>query len=396
VGETAWKVTLKNFAVSLKDKGTIFKLRVGANYYLGFSAHREEGGETESFGPLHHRYTPQLSGLLNYALIFSEQNRKKAVSMNVDWELYPDSIGKWAAVWRDSDLRKKWDGLDRYKRYEKLTRMISDSVTEDLQGVLKTLGFKSTGASMEKMVHMKAGKLSFYRTVLKPAGIPESLKIPIPMMLYLLLEPLKDQSASQIIETDLYEDIAVDSLFVTAKRDPASLYCTFQRSLDEYQITGDELMPDETYARLLPMSLREYRSIAARLLNACLKATGGDKRKSVYFRVNLDLYPEVHQDAVKWLTAMPEDARKTSVQKPGIPGLKFYRYDPPATTGFQKAVNPLLKRVGFECRGLLVSGVSKGRAGDHPEYETLFRPHGIKKQTGLIVPDIVYLVGEKD
>jgi hypothetical protein len=144
------------------------------------------------------------------------------------------------------------------------------------------------------------------------------------------------------------------------------------------------------------MSRAEYQPVAARLLNACLEATGGDKRKSVYLRVNLDLYPEVYRDAVKWLTNRTVGAHKASVSRPQVPGLKFYRYAPPETTGFQKAVNPFLKSVGFECRYLLVSGASKGRAGDHPEYETLLKPLGIDEQAGLIVPDIVYLVGEKE
>ena len=396
VGETAWQVTLKDFTVSLEKEGAVFKLRVGDGRYLGFSARREEGGKAESFGPLRSRYLPELAALLKYALVFSEQERAKVVSMNVDWELYPDSIGKWAATWKDSDLRKKWAALDRYKRYAQLTGMISGSVTEDLQGVLNSLGFKVTGASMEKMVHMKAGKLAFYKAVLKPAGIPESLKIPIPMMLQLLLEPLEDQSASQSVDPGLVKDISVDSLFVTAKRDETSLYCTFQRALDEYQITGDSLSADGTVARVRPMSGAEYRPIAARLLNACLKATGGDKRKSVYLRVNLDLYPEVYRDAVKWLTDMTAEARKAPVPRPQLPGLKFYRYAPPETTGFKKAVIPFLESVGFECRYLLVSGASTGRAGDHPEYENLLKPLGIKKQAGLIVPDIVYLVGEKE
>ena len=396
VGETAWQVRLKDFTVGLEKEGAVFELRVGDGHYLGFSARREEGGKAESFGPLRSRYLPELAALLKYALVFSEQERAEVVSMNVDWELYPDSIGKWAATWKDADLREKWARMDRYKRYAQLTRMISDSVTEDLQGVLNPLGFKITGASMEKMVHMKAGKLAFYKAVLKPAGIPESLKIPIPMMLQLLLEPLEDQRALGSVETGPAEDISVGSLFVTAKQNETSLYCTFQRAMDEYQITGDSLSTDGTSARLRPMSRAEYRPVAARLLNACLKATGGDKRKSVYLRVNLDLYPEVYRDAVKWLTNMTAKARKAPVPRPRLPGLKFYRYAPPEATGFQKAVNPFLKSVGFECRYLLVSGASKGRAGDHPEYENLLKPLGIKKQAGLIVPDIVYLVGEKE
>jgi hypothetical protein len=395
VGRTDWALNLKSFVVSTAKEGTVFRLRVGDGRCLGFSAHQGEDTDSGRFGPLQEKHTARLSELITYALSFSEQDKEGDFSMHMTWEMYPESIRKWARVWQHSILRKNWDNMDRHTRYQKLTKLISKFIKNEMQAVAGALGFEATGASMEKMQYQKAHQLTFYNNVLKPAGIHEDLKIPIPMMLSVLLKPLEKVSIAEPREPVSVGPFSVDYIFVVAKRDTVSLYCSFNRALDEYEITGDMVHSDGTYKRILPMSRKAYQSISTRLLNACLATTGGDKRETLSFRINLALYPDVYREVVKLFTRMPDDSLKSMIDRPQLPHLNFYSYDPSAGTGFRAAIKPFWDLNGYEFLNFQIHIGSKRKAKEYPEYETLFQPLGIKPDDKPAVPDIVYMVLKK-
>lgn len=395
VGKTDWKMSLKNFAVSLEKEEAVFKLRVGDGHYLGFSAHQKKDENQNRFGPLQLKYTAHLSGLLEYALAFAEQDKNDKFAMNMNWEMYPASIQKWAKVWQDSNLRKNWGKLDQHIRYKKLVNMISAFIKKDMQAVAQALGFEATGASMEKMSFQKADQLKYYKDVLKPIGIPRDLKIPIPMMLSVLLKPSQNATLVQGTRAASANSIFVDSLFAVAKKNSTTVYCSFQRALDEYEITGDKTKPDGTYVRILPMSQKAYQSISTRLLKACLQATRGDKKKFISLRINLKLYPEVYQEVIKHFTYMPKTASKVIKPRPQLPHLRFHTYVPPLVTGFKSAVNPFLEHNGYKFKNLQICLDSRRKAASYPEYEKTFKPLGINPNDKPSVPDIVYMVVEK-
>ena len=395
VGKTNWKLSLKDFAVSLEKDGKVFELRVQGRHYLRYSAHLKGVSDSNQFGPLQHRHAAELSRLLEYALFFAEQEKNDEFAIDVNWQMYPQSIQKWAKIWQDSDLRKKWDGINQHARYQKLMNMIADFMKEDMQTLAQGLGFEATGASMEKMNFQKAKQLKYYDEVLEPAGIPCDLKIPIPLMLSVLLKPSRDASAAQDPKPKSTCPVIVDYIFATARSNAASVYCSFRRSLDEYEITGDLNKPDGTYAGILPISQKEYRSIATRLLRASLRVTRGDERKTFSLRINLKLYPEVYQEVVERFTLSRQVTQKTGMPRPELQHLQFYEYEPLPASGFQAAINPFLEQNGYRFRYLQISVDSKHKATSYPEYEKEFKPLGIKPDDKLVIPDIVYMVVEK-
>jgi hypothetical protein len=393
VGKTDWQVNLPDFAVSLEEKENVFELRVSGRY-LRFSAYRKNDGDSGRFGPLQARYAPELAGLLKYALLFAEQEKDGDFGLGLDWGLYPESILKWAQTWRDSDLRINWDAMDPHARYGKLTEMISERIREDTQETSQVLGFEAVGASMEKMSFQKAGRLGFYRQVLEPAGIPPELELPIPMMTSVRLKPAGDAAAQRNI-SPVTGPFAVDYVFAVAQSQPATLYCSFQRVLDEYEISGDIKKSDGTYESVLPMDRNAYRPMAVQLLKACLKGTGGDQRQSFSLRLNLGLYPDLYRQAVRHFSQAPDEARDAVVKRSDLPHLLFYSYRPSPDSGFEEAVNPFLEQIGYRFRNFQISIDSRPKAAGHPEYEDKFRPLGIEPEENLAVPDIVYMVVEK-
>jgi hypothetical protein len=392
VGPSDWQVSLKDFTVRTVRDGKVFSLRTGEGRYLSFSAHSKNGENTNHFGPLQPGYAPTLTGLLEYAMRFGEMDKKGELSLNVDWELYPDSIRKWAIVWKDSELREKWKDMGPQEGYPQLVGMISKQLKEDMQPLARALGFKTTGASMEKMVFQEIRKLPYFEETLKPAGIPADLALPMPLILSIQLKPQKNVAVSP---PENANPVTVDSLFAIAQSSSASLYCSFQRALDEYEISGDTLNSDGTFAQLLPLSQKEYHPMAAQLLNACLQATGGNERSSFALRMNLDLYPEVYREVVKQFTFNPDKARKLMVPRTQLPKLRFYAFEPSQASGFAATVNSFLKPNGFEFRHFQVSVDSRRKAASYTKNEKAFRSLGIKPEDRPTVPDIVYMIVEK-
>ena len=394
VGETSWQINLKDFSVSTIKDGKIFILRAGEGRYLSFSAHPENGGKDDFFGPLLPAYAPALTQLLDFARQFGEMEKSGEFSLNVDWELYAESIRNWAAVWKNSELRERWKDMDSRERYSQLVTMITNQLKEDMQPLAEALGMEITGASMEKMSFQEVLKLPYFEKTLKPAGVPADLKLPIPLMLSVRIKMLEHELISP---PEKANPVMVDSLFATAKSSSTSLYCSFQRALDEYEISGDRLNPKGTYGRLLPLSQKEYHPMAAQLLNASLQATGGDDRRSFSLRLNLGLYPEVFQEVVKQFTFTPDQARQTMVTRPQLPKRPFYTFEPSQASGFANSVNSFLQPNGYEYRHLLVSVDSRRKAANYPSFAETLKPLGIKAGDRPAVPDIVYLiVGKKN
>lgn len=398
VGETDWKLSLNDFAVSLEKEGNIFELRVQGRHSLRYRAQAKGDTYSGRFGPLQTEHAAELSGLLEYALRFVEQERNAEFAINVNWEMYPQSILKWAKVWQDSELRKKWDSPDQHIPYQKLTEKIADFMEEDMKTIVRGLGFEPTGVSMEKLTYQKARQLKYYKEVLEPAGISQDLKIPIPLILYVLLKPYQEASAEQAAKPKSTYPITVDYIaYATAEANSATVYAAFRRaSLDEYEISGSLEKPNGVYyARIFPMSQKEYQSIAGQLLKACLQATKGDERDSFSLRLNLSQYPEVYQEVVKRFTFSPEVAKKTAITRPELTRIRFYEYTPLPASGFQAAINPFLEQIEYKFSHLQISVESKLKAGKHPEYEEKFKPFGIKPEDKLVVPELVYMVVEK-
>lgn len=395
VGKTDWAVNLKSFAVSTKEGDAVFELRIGDGRHLSYRAYRGEDPESGRFGPLKEEYAPRLSGLLNYALGFSEQERKGEFSMNMSWENYPESLQKWARIWRESSLHKQWNNTDPHIRYKKLVQLISDFLKNEMQTVASALGFEATGASMEKMTYQKAHQFNFYHDVLAPAGIPKDLKIPIPLMLYVLLKPLEKEPFPETQRPEPGSSFRVNYLFAAAKKDSTFLYCSFQRELDEYEITGDTVHSSGTYTRIRPMSQEAYQSIATRLIQGCIAATGGAKREKLYFRVNLERYPPVYQEVVKTFSVIRDISSTPAIRRPQLPRLEFHPYEPSPDTNFRAAIKPFWDLIGYKFSSFQVSISSKRKAKSYPDYPNLLKPLGIKPSDKPAVPDIVYMVVEK-
>lgn len=395
VGKTDWAVHLESFTVSTKEGDARFELRIGEGRHLSYRAYRGEDRESGRFGPLKEKYAPRLSGLLNYALGFAEQEREGQFTLSLSWEDYPESIQKWARIWRKSSLRKEWDTAGPHARYKKLVALISDFMKKEMQTVASDLGFEATGASMEKMTYPKAHRFNFYLDVLAPAGIPKDLKIPVPLMLYVLLKPLEKEPLPGTQKPGPGSSFRVDSLFTTAKQGSTFLYCSFQRQLDQYEITGDTAHSSGAYTRMRPMSQEAYRSIATRLLQGCIAATGGDKREKLYFRMNLERYPHLYQELVKRFSARRGVSPPTMIRRPQLPRLEFYPYDPSPDTNFRAAIKPFWDLIGYRFSSFQVCISSKRKAETCPNYANLLKPLGIKPSDKPALPDIVYLVVEK-
>ncbi len=392
VGETGWQVFLKNFTVSTEKNGEIFTLRADEARYLSFSAHRKNGEKNESFGPLLTTCSPTLVELLNYALTFGEIEKKGEFSMNVDWELYPESIRGWALVWKDSKLREKWQDIGRQKGYPQLVDMITRQLKKDMQPLGRALGFEPVGASMEKMTFQEVSKLSYFQEILKPAGIPANLKLPMPLILSVRMRAVDD---APVPLSGNFNAVTVDSLFATVQSSSTNIYSTFKRELGEYEISGGRLNPDGTFVYLRPLSQKEYQPIGTQLLKASLRATGADENTSFALRLDPGLYPKLLEEVVKKFTFSPELARKTPAPRPQLPRLQFYTFDPSHASGFASTVNPFLKANGYVFRHLLVSVESGRKAAGYPHYAESFKALAIAPEDHPAVPNIVYLIAGK-
>jgi hypothetical protein len=391
-----WDVTPKDFEVSLQSDEKIFALRVQERHFLRFSIQPQVDPAKGESGPLQKEYGPQLSKLLAGALSFADKPKSGKFSLDVEWEQYLKSIVKWAQIWQASELRQNWDKLDKNARYKELMGMISRYIVQDMQPVLVELGFNAMGADMEKMSFQKAGQLKYYEPMLAQAGIPAEFEIPIPLMLYVTVQPSQANSTNEKPLPQPQSRVAVDYIFAVAKQNNAALYLSFHRSLDEYEVNGEGKQADGTFKPLLPMSRLEYQPMAAKLLQAAVRASRDDVRPQINLRLDLGQYPELEQEVIERFTLSPDVTQKTAQPRPGLPHLRFYTYQPLLASGFVDGIRPFLKLCGYKFNSLQINVDVKGRAVDHPEYKSRFKPLGIKPDDKLALPSIVYLVVDKE
>ncbi len=389
VGETEWKIHLSNFTLSQKKENNTFELRMGGEKSFGFSAFSGQDTLENRFGPFSIEYKDSLAELLAQGMTFSGQEKSGQFTMGISWRMYPESIKKWARTWQNSSLRKEWDKTEQHSRYQSLTTMISEFLKEDMQSVANAIGFEITGADMEKMAYYPAGKLKLYNKVIKIKGVAEDLKIPIPLMLWVLLKPLPGQETTLDNKTDLIDKIQVDSLFVTAKKKSTNVYCTFKRVFDEYEITGDTLEQDGANTRIRPISNPEYQAIAGKLFQACLKATHSEKRSTLFLRINLKQYPKVYRQVIEHFNFSSEPVRR--IKRTGFSDTKFYEYKPEINSGFKALVNPFLGKNGYVFSSFEMSLESRRKAKKYSNFEKTLKPSGIKSDDKPFVPNIVYM-----
>lgn len=403
IGDTdGWRIALKDYSVSTPFNEAIFELRVGEIRHFSFNAHRNHHsgpGRTPAayFGPLQKRYSAVLSGLLGYALQFAETAPKGDFSLRVDLTLYPETIGKWAKKWQKAGLREKWKTMDPYKRYPLLTKMIADVVKTDMAPIAGAMGFTVTGADMEKMTYPKAGGLDCYPDVLAPAGIDPDMVIPIPLMLRALLEPARKSPDRKSSLPDPGSVYSVDYIFTFATRNGNTIYCSYNRDLDIYEISGDKRNEDESYSRLLPLTHSgANQTMAVHLLSACLTITGarqGDN--TISLRLTPGLYPDLYGKMTGYFTLNPDKALKSRVYRPELPAKTFYKFFPGPSSPFKTAVTPFFNKIGYELKWIAVNLSDNREASGYPDYETVMKPLGINPGDKPSVPDIVYLIAGK-
>lgn len=389
VGHSEWDIKLRNYSLRLENMENTFKLSMADEKYFTFSAYKEEDRSKNHFSPFKKAYQHEFSTLFDSVLAFRGQENKGEFATSITWDHYPKSIKKWAKKWQGSALRENWNITEQYKRYNTLTGMISDFLKEDMHEAAQAMGFELTGASMEKMAYYKAGNLSIYDKVLKKEGINKNTKIPIPLMLYLHLKPLPQSTDAENIQTDLRKNCKVDSISVTAESNRTNVYCSFNNALDEYQLSGDTIRQDGTYQKILPMGSKKYHIIAGKLFQVILKASGQEKKASLYLRMNLKKYPEVYKEMITYLNGSFK--RETRVKIPGIPQLKFYEYIPGSAPAFPEEFYLFLRQNGFVFKSFTTSIHSEKKAKKYPGYEKNFKPSGIRPEEKPFVPDIVLM-----
>lgn len=348
IGPTGWQVNLKNFTLSLRQDRYRFSLGVSDHAFLRFSGEDESGAR---FGVLQTAHVPALNRLLNCALIYSGKSREQMVSMRLDWAHYPDSVAGWAAVWDGSRLKQDWNGTGPYARYDALVRMIASAVTRDFQPVAEAMGFTITGASMEKMTGRSP---------------------PVPLMLWLTLASA-GKNGRQSGGRDGCDAVSIDTLFVTARQKDVTVYCTYKRVFDEFGITGDRIS-DGTFESIRPLTDPECHPAARILLDAAFSSAGVRDDERISLRLDLKLYPELFEDAVRWMNENPGKIRASSISRSGMPARAFVGYLPANRTGFAAALDPLISPMGLRFDGFEL---------------------GVDLQKLSAGPDIVYLILKK-
>ena len=386
VGDTEWEIKLKDFGLRLEKGDNTFKLNMSDGNSFGFSAFKGKDNFENRFGPLNIEYKDSLTRLLEQGILFSGQKKSGQFAMGMDWWLYPQSIKKWAKTWQNSSLKEKWDKTEQNTRYKSLTIMISGFLKEEMQPVANVIGFEVTGADMEKMAYYPAGKLKFNNKVLKIKGISSDLKIPIPLMLRILLKPLPGQETTEGKITDSKVSCEVDSLFATAKLNSTYVYCTYINAFNEYEIAGDTLDQNGTYARIHPMYNKVYKPIAGKLFQACLKASQAGKKEAILLRLSLQQYPKLYQQVIKHFTFISNPAKE--ILRSGLEHIKFYEYKPERESAYQVAVDPFLKENGYMFRSFVISFNSDKQAKKYTDHEETFKSLGIKPNDKPFVPDI--------
>ncbi|WP_022664058.1 hypothetical protein [Desulfospira joergensenii] len=393
VGETGWQVNVRDVTMGVRVNDIQFELRMGDEHYFSFKAYQGNDPYSNRLGPLQEKYLPRLLELLNAGSSFMGQEETSPSSMAIHWFSYPESIRNWTLIWKESELKKNWDQTDPYKRHDSLVKMISDSLKQDFQPIVRALGFDITGASMEKMGFQKAGSLKFYGPVLKPAEIPGEFKIPIPLILSLRLNPSTEISERDSV-TKGEAPCWLNSFFSIASQGKKTIYCSFQRPFDQYEISGDRRLPDGRHKPVRPFIEKEYQGISAKLLRAALISTRRDSKNPVSLRLNIPNYPGLYQEMTAYFSETV--GSQTQIQRTGLPKLIFYRFHPSTETGFQESIAPFLGLAGLKFKEFQVSLNHKKTAGKYDTYDTLLKPLGFKPEDRPAVPDFVYMMVEKN
>jgi hypothetical protein len=395
VGKTDWQVSIRDVTVGLKKNDITFELRMGDEHHFDFNAYRGNDRYRNRLGPLQEKNLPQLFELLTVGLSFLGQDRMTASSLALHWFSYPESIKNWALIWKKSDLKANWDQTDPYQRHDRLVKMISHTVKTDFQPIVHPLGFNITGASMEKMGFQKAGTLEFYDIVLKPAEIPAELKIPIPFILSLSLTPSNDISQRDIA-VEGSDSCSLESFFSIARQGKKTIYCSFQRPFDRYEISGDHQLPDGRLTPLRPLSEKAYQGIAAKLLRAGLISTQRDSKNPVSLKLNVRDYPGIYQEMATYFSDKSRPGLTTGIQRAELPNHPFFLFHPSPGTGFQESIAPFLALTGLKLKEFQISLNNKKPAEQYDTYDTLLKPLGFKPEDRPNVPDLVYMMVEKN
>jgi hypothetical protein len=386
-GESNWEIDIKDLSLSTVPDQTEFHLRIQEQRHLTFKDRHRTGNSVSSSGPLRIQHVEILSGLLDRALYIAGSVRNYPFSLAMDLGLYPDHIQKWAGYWQSSDLCKNWDRMDAHLRYEHLTSMMSGFLITEMDAVVRGLGFKAVGASMEKMNYARAGQMDHYETLLKPAGISMDTIIPIPLMLSIHMEPAPHNPIPPVNES-VY---SVNGIFAVAKNNRTTIYLSFNRRLDEYAISGETAGTDGTAVTFLPMTRDEYAPVAAGLLKACLEITSGNEKDEFSLRMNPDSYPDLYLEIVRLIYSRPHDPGP-DLLRPGLDHMVFFRYRPEPDSGFILPVHRFLKQVGYEFKELQFSIEPFQKADRIPGLATHLESLGLKPGDPVFLPGIVYLI----
>lgn len=392
-GIDGWQVNVRNAAFSLESNDMLFRIGTNGSSTIGYSAHDVKTGRRT--GPLQAKYVHSLSELLGHTLNFAGMKKSSVASLNLEWELYPEKIENWARVWKENDLSKNWNQMDRHKRYEQLVKLISDTVCSDMQPVMNGLGFKAAGASMEKMTYQPAHKLDLYKAVLEPAGIPKDLIIPIPLMLWIKLAPAEPASGECTLFGVPKGAPRLDDLFVTATQKKTNVYCTYQRDLDKFELSGDTLLENGGYQHLRPLSQREYQSIGQALLKACLEAAGADQMPQVSIEINLTLYPGMLTRVIQHFNQKLKKDEVRTTERPQLPAKIFHIYTLDTSSPFSSAVNPFFEPLNYRIDHFQLTLGNTRKAGSIRYYDEILKPIGFSPDARPVVPDIVYLIIKK-
>ncbi len=275
VGMDDWTVTVKNVSMDVRHKERMYGIRVADRGFVRFAGRHDTAGQApESFGPVTEADATILLSLWHAAFSFSGLPPGSAGTVSLSWLLYPGSILEWAKTWQQSELRRRWEELDPHYRYKKLTESISVFMKKSFLTVFHAMGMTVDTVSMEKMSFQPAGQLDFFDRVMAPAGVPETLEIPIPLMLYICLE--QDSSAGMPVEYAGLLSPEIESFFVIAQKEASTIYLSFDRRLDEFELTGDILHDDGHHESFSPMSNPRYHAVSARLLETGMKVVNPD------------------------------------------------------------------------------------------------------------------------
>ncbi len=393
-----WKISPINFKASTQTLDHIFFIRISQGLTIGFEGRdiSKKNEKEKRFGPVRSDYISILFPLLDYGLETFGSSRQDIKSINLNWELYPEKIARWAQVWQTCPLAQENWKLQNLEAILALKKKIAQVVKKDMTQVVARLGFEITGVDMEKIFHFKAGKLLYYKTHLKPMGIPAELEIPIPMMLYLVVRATDPSPVYNNTPVTAY-NFTPDAISATASKESSNVYFSFNRQLNRYDLSGDRLEKDGEFTRLKIMQDDTCRIPAFNLLNAGFQLTGAERQNTIFLKTDLELFPDAFTKLIKRIQNGPPFQGLNGFTRPEMPDdMNFYRYIPAPETQFSGQIDPFLHKLGYRFSHLELSFVNNMKAGRHPYFKTLLKPSGIGPEDMPWLPYIVYMAIKKN